>query len=208
MKRALVITLIMAAGAAAVFAADEPVSLTQTAKKKIFMIVGAMEKVENDKYTMRKTETRYEFFLDENTPLFMREEVSSGSINENNYLVIKGPKNRNTVLANAVYVYENKAGYEAAADKKEETPDAPQKVFSALLEGVVVRTDPMVIRLADGREYKVSFDSDTYWMLVKRTNKDELKPGERIKIYFDKLYSIRLKNVPIKVIIDRVKAGF
>lgn len=192
---------------AVLFAAGAAIEPEQQ-KRKIVLFVGAVEKIENDKYTMRKVESRYEFYIEDSTLLLLREEGSAERLNEKNYVVIKGPKNKNTVLANAVYVYESIDEYGLAADKKDEDPDAPKKVFSSMLEGVVIKKDPVMIRTEDGREYTVSHDDETYWMLIKRSNKGEIKPGERIKIYFDKFYSIRVRNVPIKVVIDRIKAGF
>jgi hypothetical protein len=220
--------ILLAAGAvlliaACVCAADEtaaPDKLTATAagqesaapaaaaKKKAFVKVGAIEKIEGSKYLMRQTETRYEFFFDENTKAYLRSEGSSSDVHEKNYLVIKGPKNKKIVLANSVYIYASKAEYDESAEKKTEASEGMKMVFSAMLEGSVRQTDPLTIMLADGREYTVSYDDDTYWILTKKTDKNELKAGDRVKIYFDKLYSIRYTNYPSKVIVDRVKAGF
>lgn len=211
----LLLYLIAGLGLAAGIAAETatPVTAAQdaavnTAKKKVFMQVGAVEKTENDKYTMRKTETRYEFYIDDNTKIFLREETTASALREKNYVVIKGPKNKKVVLANSIYIYNNREDYESFSEKKEETPEAVQKVFSTLLEGRVKQLNPLIITLADGTEYTVSYDEDTYWILTSNSGKDEIKAGERIKLFFDKLYSIRYKNFPIKIVIDRVKAGF
>jgi hypothetical protein len=177
-------------------------------KKKTFMQVGAVEKAEGDKYVMRKTETRYEFYLDEKTKIFLRTESSADALMDKNYLVIKGPKNRKVVLANSVYIYDSKEAYENSSDKKEDNPEAWKKVFSAVLEGTIKQKNPLIIRLSDGSEYAVSYDEDTYWILTKPADKSEIKAGERIRLFFDKLYSIRYKNYPVKVIVDRVKSGF
>jgi hypothetical protein len=218
MKKAIAGVIIIMALAAAAMAEDQaqtaPVAVTPTqdaaapAKKRVFMKVGAVEKVENDKFTMRQTETRYEFFLDEKTKIFLRSESAPGTLQEKNYLVIKGPKNKKVVLANSVYIYDSRDEYEGFADKKEENPDDVKRVFSAVLEGTMKQKDPLIIRLADGTEYTVSYDEDTYWILTKKADKEELKPGERIKLFFDKLYTIRYKNYPVKIVVDRVKAGF
>ncbi len=177
-------------------------------RKKVFMQVGAIEKIEGDKFLMRKVETRYEFYFNEDTKVFIRTEGSIDRINEKNYLVIKGPKNSKVVLANSIYVYDSRDEYDAVIDKKEQDQDAPQKVFSAMLEGTVRKKGPLIIILENGKDYTVSYDEDTYWVITKKSDKNEIKPGERIKLFFDRFYSIRHKNYPIKVIIDRVKAGF
>jgi hypothetical protein len=204
---ALMAEPVAATSVSAVSGQEDPAA-PASAKKKIFMQVGAVEKVEGDKYVMRKTETRFEFFLDENVKIFLRAESSFEGVNEKNYIVIKGPKNKKVVLANSVYVYNSREEYEDSADKKEESTDSVKKVFSTVLEGTVTQKSPLIIRLADGTDYTVSYDEDTYWIITAKTDKNELKAGERIKLYFDKLYSIRYKNYPVKIIVDRVKAGF
>ena len=193
-------------GSAKTEALQEGSAVTAPAKKKVFMQVGAIEKVEADKYTMRKTETRFEFYTDDNTRIFLRSECGPESVAEKYYLVIKGPKNKKTILANSVYVFGSRDEYEAFQDKKEDNPD---KAFSSMIEGTVKQKDPLIITPSEGTgEYAVSFDDETYWILTKKSDKSELKPGERVKLFFDKLYSIRYKNYPIKIVVDRVKAGF
>jgi hypothetical protein len=213
----IILTAVLALTTCAAFAAEPAATMVSPApgegaapapKKKTFMQVGAVEKVENDKYVMRKTETRYEFYIDENAGIYLRSEASFDSLQEKCYVVIKGPKNKKTVLANAVYIYRNKAEYEGLNDKKEDLAEGQSKVFSTLLEGTLKQKDPFIITLADGREYAVSYDEDAYWIKTEKSDKSEIKAGERIKLYFDKLYSIRYKNYPYRIIIDRVKAGF
>jgi len=218
MKKILATIIILLFFAAAVAAENDEqaspsgVTATQDAnmpsKKKVFMKVGAIEKVESDKYIMRQTETRYEFYLDDKTRIFLRAESSPDILTEKNYLVIKGPKNRKTVLANAVYIYTSKEEYGGFADKKDEDKDDVKRVFSTVLEGTIKQKDPLIIRTAEGAEYAISYDEDTYWILTKKAEKEELKPGERIKLFFDKLYTIRYKMYPSKIVVDRVKAGF
>ncbi len=186
---------------------NDAVAAGQEGRKKVFIQVGAIEKVESDKYTMRKLESRIEFYITEGTPIFLRTESSTEQAIENSYLVIKGPKNKKAALANTVYIYKDKQEYLEYEGQKEK--DGEEKVFSAGLEGKVKRTDPyLVIETASGEQFIICYDQDTYWVLTSKTNASELKPGERIKLFFDKLYSIRYKNYPIKIIIDRIKANY
>jgi hypothetical protein len=177
-------------------------------KKKIYIQVGAIEKSDNSKYLMRKIDTRYEFYLNDSARIFLRSEAAIQDIQDKAYIIVKGPKNKKVVLANAIYMYANRSDYDDSIDKKDDNEDAAQKVFSVPLQGFVKQKDPLVMTLSDGRDYTVSYDDDTYLVMTKKCDKSELKPGERVKLYFDKLYSIRYDNYPVKIVIDRVKSGY
>lgn len=187
---------------------QESVLPAAAGKKKIYIQVGAIEKSDNSKYLMRKIDTRYEFYLNDSARIFLRSEAAIQDIQDKAYIIVKGPKNKKVVLANAIYMYANRSDYDDSIDKKDDNEDAAQKVFSFPLQGFVKQKDPLVMTLSDGRDYTVSYDDDTYLVMTKKCDKSELKPGERVKLYFDKLYSIRYDNYPIKIVIDRVKSGY
>jgi hypothetical protein len=187
---------------------QESVLPAAAGKKKIYIQVGAIEKSDNSKYLMRKIDTRYEFYLNDSARIFLRSEAAIQDIQDKAYIIVKGPKNKKVVLANAIYMYANRSDYDDSIDKKDDNEDAAQKVFSVPLQGFVKQKDPLVMTLSDGRDYTVSYDDDTYLVMTKKCDKSELKPGERVKLYFDKLYSIRYDNYPIKIVIDRVKSGY
>ncbi|MFP4466405.1 MAG: hypothetical protein ACLFP1_05080 [Candidatus Goldiibacteriota bacterium] len=67
---------------------------------------------------------------------------------------------------------------------------------------------PFYIKLADGTVYMVSHDDNTYWIVTEESDKNEIKIGDRLKLYFDTRISIRYKSYPVRIIIERAKAGY
>ena len=63
--------------------------------------------------------------------------------------------------------------------------------------------DPMIITTDDNMPYRVEHDEDSYWVLNKDVAKADLRIGDRLVIYFEKMVSIRYVNSPVKILIKR-----
>lgn len=188
-------------------------------KEKIIQ-TGALEKVEGGKYTLRKVQTRLEFYLPEEVKIYLKSDGSAANLSEKSYLDIRGPKNKRAVLANTIYIYENRKTYNEMTDK-DSLPS--KKSFQAPLTGIVtqkspvleknengdvIRTYSFVIKGDDGVEYQVCFDDDTLWVNNTMAAKTDIIAGDRMKLFFDKRLSIRYNNYPVKIIIDKSKNLF
>lgn len=184
-------------------------------KEKIIQ-TGALEKVENDKYTLRKVQTRLEFYLTDDVKIYVKNDGSAANLSDRLYLDIRGPKNKKAVLANTVYIYENKKMYEEMTDK-----DAlpVKKSFQAPLTGALTKKPEnqdgntaekysFMMKSDDGTEYLVCFDEETLWVSNTAAQKSDIIAGDRMKLFFDKRLSIRYKNYPVKIIIDKSKNVF
>jgi hypothetical protein len=188
-------------------------------KEKIIS-TGALEKVEGDKYTLRKVQTRIEFYLQEGVKIYLKSDGGPVNLTEKSYIDIRGPKNKKAVLANAIYIYDNKKMYDEMTDK-----DAlpAKKSFQAPLTGIVIQKNPLlgknengdvtqkysfIIKGDDGVEYQVCFDEDTLWVNNTSATKSDMIAGDRMKLFFEKWLSIRYKNHPVKIIIDKSKNVF
>lgn len=207
--------------------AETPVQTEEPEQKKVkvFMQVGALEKKEGDKLLLRRVSNHLEFFMTEETPVYIREQGEKYQLKNGNYLVIKGQRNTNTVIANAVYIYKNKEEYEAFNELAIREAAETGRVFNTELRGVLAYSGDMFEKMdenlrpllleseeksKEGRplKYLIANDADTYWVMNRKTSQSEMAIGDRLKLFFDRSISIRIKNYPIKVIIDKVKAGF
>lgn len=194
-------------------------------KVKVFMQVGALEKKEGDRFLLRRVSNHLEFYMEQNTPVYIREQGNKSQLTAGAYLVIKGPRNSNTAIANAIYIYKNKEEYEAFNELSLREAAETGRVFNTELRGVFAGSaevfenirkgiSPILLeseeRNKDGsvKFYLVSEDEETYWVINRRTSQSEMEIGNRLKLFFDRSVSIRIKNYPVKVIIDKVKAGF
>ena len=188
-------------------------------KEKIVQ-TGALEKVEGDKYTFRKVQTRIEFYLPEELKIYLKNDGGAVNLTEKAYLDIRGPKNKKAVLANTIYIYENRKMYDEMTDK-DSLPS--KKSFQAPLTGIVAQKGPLmdkdekgntiqkyffIIKDDEGAEYQVCFDEDTLWINNTSALKTDILAGDRMKLFFDKRLSIRYKNYPVKIIIDKSKNVF
>lgn len=225
-RKTVLIFLLISAAAAAVFAenpaqTDEP----EEKKVKVFMQVGALEKKEGDKFLLRRVSSHIEFLMTPETPVYIREQGKKSQLLAGSYLVVKGQRNTNTVIANAVYIYKNKQEYEAFNEIAIREAAETGRIFNTELKGVLLDSGDMFDRMdehlrplliqSDERDdegrvkkYLVSNDADTYWVMNRKTSQSEMAIGDRLKLLFDRSISIRIKNYPVKVIIDKVKAGF
>ncbi|MGD0566274.1 MAG: hypothetical protein ABSA34_02960, partial [Candidatus Goldiibacteriota bacterium] len=122
------------------------------------------------------------------------------------FVEVRGPKNKKAVIANAVYIYENRKVYEEMTDRDQ---TAAKKSFQAPLLGSLKAKDPcLVITGDDGRDYTVLPDDDTIWVNNRIAAKTDMLAGDRLKLYFEKRLSIRYNNYPVKIIIDKSKSAF
>lgn len=192
----------------------------EAAVKEKIIQTGALEKINNNKYTLRKVQTRIEFYLPEDVKIYLKNDGSPSNLTERAYLDIRGPKNKKAVLANAIYIYENKKMYNEMTDK-DALPS--KKSFQAPLTGLVTQKNPLLgknengdvsqkysfsIREDDGSECLVCFDDDTLWVYNTSAAKTDIIAGARMKLFFEKRLSIRYKNYPVKIIIDKSKNVF
>ncbi|MCX7698606.1 MAG: hypothetical protein N2114_03975 [Candidatus Goldbacteria bacterium] len=173
-------------------------------KKKLYLQIGAIESFEGNKYVLRKISSKIEFFINDATLILLRKPGDFSDIKEKNYLVIKGPHNKNTILANSIYIYKDKDEYNLFLDDSKTLEN--QTKFSFQLEGFVKQTEPFLIIIVDGKEYIVSYDEDTNFITNKIGKKDDIKIGDRAILYFDKIISIRYDNYPVKIIISKIRA--
>jgi len=184
-------------------------------KKRFFLQIGALENKSGDKFLLRKKNSALEFFIDDNTEIYLKEKAEFKTLEKGNYVVIKGPKNNNAILANSIYIYKDKKLYEDF-NKISEINDKT-KIQEA--EGIVEdlgdnfgnideKLRPGIIDLDNHSKMLFSFDDTTYWVSVKKVNKSDLNLGDRIILYFDKRVSLRIKNIPFKIVINRIEHGY
>jgi len=76
------------------------------------------------------------------------------------------------------------------------------------MKPVLMEAEGRVDDEGNPEKYFVSSDENTYWVFNKRSEKNEIKIGGRLKLYFDERISIRYKSYPVKIIIDRAKVGY
>lgn len=174
-------------------------------KKKLYLQTGAIESYEGNKYILRKISSKIEFFINDSTLILLKNIGSFSDVKEKNYIVVKGPHNKNTILANSIYIFKNKDEYDLFSDEKKIT-DTPVK-YSFMLEGYVKQTEPFLKIMLDNREYIVSYDEDTNFITNKIADKNDIKTGDSVTLFFDKLISIRYDNFPVKLIINKNRAG-
>lgn len=174
-------------------------------KRKLYLQTGAIESYDGNKYILRKISSKIEFFINESVLILLKMQGSFSDIKEKNYIVVKGPHNKNTILANSVYIYKNKDEYDLFSDEKK-TTEAPTR-YSFMLEGYVKQTEPFLTITVDGKNYIVSYDEDTKFIINKTTDRNDIKIGDSVTLFFDKLISIRYDNYPSKIIISKIRAG-
>lgn len=194
------------AGGVSATVSDESVGPNAAAVKEKIIQTGALEKIERDKYTLRKVQTRLEFYPADTTKFFLRTDGSAENLNDRVFLEVRGPKNKKAVLANAVYIYESRKVYEEMTDRE---PQAQKKSFQAPLLGTLKSRDQfLIITDEDGKDFILCPDDDTIWVNNKPATRADMLAGDRLKLYFDKRLSIRYNNYPVKVIIDKSKSTF
>ena len=64
---------------------------------------------------------------------------------------------------------------------------------------------PFYIKTADKKVYMVMCDASTHFTLTDKKTKEDMKPGDRLKLYFNKRITIRYKSYPIKIVIEKAK---
>lgn len=184
-------------------------------KKRFFLQIGALENKSGDKFLLRKKSSGLEFFVDDNTEIYLKEKAEFRTMEKGNYVIIKGPKNNNAILANAIYIYKDKKLFEDF--NKISEINGKTKIQEA--EGIVddlgdnfsnidEKIRPGIIILDNNSKMLFSFDDTTYWVSVKKVNKTDINLGDRLILYFDKRVSLRVKNIPFKIVINRIEHGY
>jgi len=64
---------------------------------------------------------------------------------------------------------------------------------------------PFYIKTVDKKVYMVMCDASTRFTLTDKKTKEDMKPGDRLKLYFNKRITIRYKSYPIKIVIEKAK---
>jgi hypothetical protein len=174
-------------------------------QKKLYIQNGAIESCNGNKFILRKVSSKIEFFINDSTLVLLKMAGTFSDIKEKNYIVVKGPHNKNTILANSVYIYNNKNECDLFSEEKKSSETSTR--YSFVLEGYVIKTEPFLTISSDSSNYVVSCDEDTKFIINKITSKDDIKPGDSVTLFFDKIISIRYDNYPVKMIINKIKIG-
>jgi hypothetical protein len=188
------------------------------AGKKIFAKSGALEKKDGDKYILMRKSGSLEFYINGDTKIYLKEQGGPSQAARNNFIAVKGPRNKNAILANTVYVFKDKALYEGYIEKTFKDMEEVKR-FDSYVRGTVYETGsafgsvdekmrPLLVTLEDGTRVMLCYDEDTYWAAITRAGESDIALGERLMLYFNNLINIRYKNYPIRIIINRTKAGF
>lgn len=164
-------------------------------QRNFYLRIGAIESIKNGKYLLKQKTSEIEFYVNNETKIFLTSKSTFDDINTGNYVVIRGPRNKRVALANSVSVYKDKKLFMAFNNKDE-----------YVIKGTVIQKEPFIISLDnEGRNLRIEYDEDTYWILNKEVDANEIKVGDRTNLYFDTVVSIRYKNYPIKIAINRDK---
>ncbi|GEM_PF-3133381 len=185
-------------------------------QKRIFLQIGAIESKNGNKFILRKKASKLEFFVEDNiTSVFLKEVAGPQNIENNNLLIIKGPNNKKAVLANAVYIYKNKDLYNEYINKIDEERNSKYKEISGVVlnskdkfEKIDENLEPVLLNLPDNEKILLFYDDDTYWVMIKKINYFDINAGDRVVLYFDKRISLRIKNIPFKIIVNRIAVGY
>jgi len=195
--------------------------------KKLFLQAGALETRDGDKYLLRKRYSHVEFYINDDIKVFLKQDGKKEDIKTGSYVVVKGPKNDTAILANSVYIYDNREEYEEFiyTGREKSSEDIIRERASSLsgfiadpedkFEKIEESKRPLLLEsdfYTDEEGNPVQFfvfpDKDTYLIYSKSTDKNEMKIGDRLYLYFDKRISIRYKSYPVKIIINRAKIGY
>ncbi len=164
-------------------------------QRNFYLRIGAIESIKNDKYLLKQKTSEIEFYINNDTRIFLTSKGSFDDINIGDYVLIRGPRNKRVALANSVSIYKDKKLFMAFNVKDE-----------YVIKGIIRQKEPFIITPDnEGRDLKVEYDEDTYWILNKEVDANEIKVGDRANLYFDTVVSIRYKNYPIKITINRDK---
>ncbi|HDQ26886.1 MAG TPA: hypothetical protein ENN43_09110 [bacterium] len=222
MKKAILLFSLIFVVISISFASATPAAEAEEAEKpgerRIFIQVGALEQKDRDKFILRRMSGQIEFYTDEKTNTYIRTEGSKESAAAGTYISVRGPKNANAILANAVYVYRDKDEFDefnsvtlgdgpaegAGISEERGVVLEQENVFEALDEEL----RPLLIGKDGGKKVMVSFDEGTYWVFIEKKDEKNLAIADRLKLYFDRRLSVRQKSIPIKIVADRIKAGY
>jgi len=162
-------------------------------QRNYYLRIGTIESIKNDKYLLRQKSTEIEFYINNETKIFLTKKGDLNDINQGNYVLIRGPHNKKIVLANSVSVYKDKKLFNDFNEKSD-----------YLIKGTITQKDPMIISIdGEGKDLRVEYDEDTYWTINKQVDINEIKIADRVSLYFDKVVTIRYKNYPVKITINR-----
>ncbi len=185
-------------------------------QKRIFLQIGAIESKNGNKFMLRKKSSKLEFFIEDNTTsVFLKEVAGPQNIEQDNFLIIKGPNNKKAVLANAVYIYKNKDLYDEYIKKIDEEKNSKDKEISGIIlnpedkfEKIDENLKPILLNLPDNEKILFFYDENTYWVNIKKINYSDINAGDRVILYFDQRISLRVKNIPFKIIVNRIAVGY
>jgi hypothetical protein len=202
--------------------------------KKMFLQVGAVEKIQGTKFLLRKKADTLEFYINDSAKIFYHGQADLNYLKEGQFVAVKGARNSNTMIASSVSIYNEMDVYRSTKD--DESDDKSGSVSGSLLGTVIKRESdcdefdkmygkpkvdgqpdasaphgdssynkPFFVRTNDNRIFMVCSDADTYFVTNEKKTKEDIKIGDRVKLYFDKIISIRYDNYPVKIVIDHSK---
>lgn len=185
-------------------------------KQRVFLQIGAIESKNGNKFILRKKNSKLEFFIEENkTEIFLKETANQQNIEKDNFLIIRGPYNKKAILANAIYIYKSKELYEKFIRKIEDQNNKKIQEISGIVLNAMDIFDkldeslrPGIINLNNKEKMLFFYDENTYWIIIKKIDYSDINIGDRVILYFDQRVSLRVKNIPFKVIINRIAVGY
>jgi len=83
--------------------------------------------------------------------------------------------------------------------------EAAEQGKSSVEESKADYIRPFYIKTADKKVYMVLCDGSTRFTLTDKKTQDDMKPGDRLKLYFNKRITIRYKSYPVKIVIEKAK---
>lgn len=197
-----------------------PVSSTASAapSKKLFTKIGVVESKEGEKLMLKRKTASLEYYVNNETKVFVKEQSSAKNIVQNNYILIKGPKNKSAILAGTVYIFQSKKDYDDYAAGAMQSDDeikrfdlftkSSVKLDTSGFDKVDEKLRPLLVDLGDGTKAIMAYDEDTYFVQVKAADQSALTAGERVTLYFADMINIRIKNYAFRVIINKAKPGY
>lgn len=187
-----------------------------TSRQRVFLQVGAIESKNGNKFILRKKNSKLEFFIDENiTSIFLKENADPQKIEKDNFLIIRGPNNKKASLANAVYIYKSKELYDEYIKKIiDEKSVKIQEISGIVLDSgdlfdkLDENLKPMIIGMDNNQKTLFFYDDSTYFVMIRKINYQDINTGDRAILYFDQRVSLRVKNIPFKIVISRIPVGY
>jgi hypothetical protein len=225
----IVLVVIFLSGAALSFAAGNETAVQSENKtgaaatatpglKKIFTKIGVVEAKEGEKLKLKRKTASLEYYVNSDTQVFAKDQASAKDITEKNYILIKGPNNKNAILASTVYIFPTKKEFEEYASAEMQA-DLEIKRFDLFTRATVIKSTgefdkvaeymrPVLVDVEGNSKMIMAYDEDTYFVKVSKADQSILTVGERVTLYFADMINIRVKNYTFRVLVNKAKPGY